>query len=85
MVRAGVINHPIKWAHSGYREIQKPPEREMDSPAGPLATLLPPVTMPDYEARISAVPGLGKRTERILGELGYSRGNICHATGSGVV
>ena len=27
MVRAGVLNHPVKWAHSGYREIQKPPER----------------------------------------------------------
>jgi putative transposase len=27
MVRAGVINHPVKWAHSGYHEIQKPPER----------------------------------------------------------
>ena len=27
MVRAGVVNHPVKWAHSGYREIQAPPER----------------------------------------------------------
>ncbi len=27
MVRAGVVNHPAEWAHSGYREIQKPPER----------------------------------------------------------
>ena len=42
----------------------------------PIATLLPPLTMPDYEARISAVPALGKRTELILGELGYSRGDI---------
>jgi hypothetical protein len=42
----------------------------------PIATLLPPLTMPDYEARISAVPALGKRTERILGELGYSRGTL---------
>ena len=59
--------------------------REMDSPAGPLATLLPPVTMPDYEARISAVPALGKRTERILGELGYSRGDIATLREAGVV
>ncbi|MGH7846921.1 MAG: transposase [Candidatus Binatia bacterium] len=27
MVRAGVINHPSNWVHSGYREIQKPPKR----------------------------------------------------------
>jgi REP element-mobilizing transposase RayT len=27
MVRAGVVNHPSKWVHSGYCEIQKPPKR----------------------------------------------------------
>ena len=27
MVRAGVVNHPADWVHSGYREIQKPPGR----------------------------------------------------------
>ena len=27
MVRAGVVNHPSKWVHSGYREIQLPPKR----------------------------------------------------------
>ena len=27
MVRAAVVNHPREWAHSGYREIQKPPQR----------------------------------------------------------
>jgi putative transposase len=27
MIRAGAVNHPSKWAHSGYREIQKPPKR----------------------------------------------------------
>src|ERR1043165_4645038 len=27
MVRAGVVNHPSNWAHSGYREIQNPPKR----------------------------------------------------------
>jgi putative transposase len=27
MVRAGMVNHPIKWMHSGYREIQDPPQR----------------------------------------------------------
>jgi putative transposase len=27
MVRAGVVDHPAEWAHSGYREIQEPPGR----------------------------------------------------------
>jgi len=27
MVRAGVVNHPTQWKHSGYREIQERPER----------------------------------------------------------
>jgi hypothetical protein len=24
MVRAGVLSHPVEWAHSGYPEIQEP-------------------------------------------------------------
>ncbi|MGH7848128.1 MAG: transposase [Candidatus Binatia bacterium] len=27
MVRAGVVNHPSNWVHSGYHEIEKPPKR----------------------------------------------------------
>jgi putative transposase len=27
MVRAGAVNHPSEWVHSGYREIQRPPKR----------------------------------------------------------
>ncbi len=27
MVRAGVVNHPQAWTHSGYNEIQTPPKR----------------------------------------------------------
>jgi putative transposase len=27
MVRAGTVNHPREWAHSGYRELQQPAER----------------------------------------------------------
>ncbi|HEY6380480.1 MAG TPA: CaiB/BaiF CoA-transferase family protein, partial [Pseudolabrys sp.] len=50
--------------------------REMGSPVGLLATLLPPVTTPDFEARIDAVPALGEHTERILSELGYGSGDI---------
>src|SRR5262249_47928000 len=27
MVRAAAVSHPVQWTHSGYREIQQPPER----------------------------------------------------------
>jgi putative transposase len=27
MVRAGVVEHPSQWLHSGYHEIQSPPKR----------------------------------------------------------
>ena len=27
MVRAGVVDHPVKWEHCGYHEIQQPPKR----------------------------------------------------------
>jgi len=59
--------------------------RRMDSPVGPLATLLPPVTMPDFEARIDAVPALGEHTEHILNELGYTSGDIVALRKAGVV
>jgi hypothetical protein len=27
MVRAGVVDHPVKWVNSGYHDIQQPPKR----------------------------------------------------------
>ena len=39
----------------------------------------------NYEARISAVPALGKHSERIFGELGQSSGDIAALREAGVV
>ena len=50
-----------------------------------LAMLLPPMTRPDYEARISAVPASGEHSERIFGGLGQSRGDIAALREAGVV
>jgi itaconate CoA-transferase len=64
------INEPEEvWQHEQFKARNR--WREMGSPAGPLPTLLPPATMPDFEARIGAVPALGEHTDRILAELGY--------------
>jgi itaconate CoA-transferase len=59
--------------------------REMDSPIGPLATLLPPVTMPDFEACLDRVPALGEHTEHILSEFDYTSGDILALRKAGVV
>ena len=78
------INTPDEvWEHPQLKARDR--WREMDSPVGLLATLLPAVTMPDFEARIDAVPALGEHTERILSELGYTSGDIVALRKAGVV
>ena len=46
--------------------------REVDSPAGPLRALLPPVSVPGREAAMGPVPALGQHTADILAELGMT-------------
>jgi itaconate CoA-transferase len=78
------INTPDEvWEHPQLKARDR--WREMDSPVGLLATLLPAVTMPDFGARIDAVPALGEHTERILSELGYTSGDIVALQKAGVV
>ena len=42
--------------------------RDIDTPAGPVRALLPPVTTPGREAAMGAVPALGQHTDSILAE-----------------
>ncbi len=76
---AGIANARINtpeevWQHPQYKARNR--WREMGSPVGPLPTLLPPATMPDFEARIDPVPAVGEHTDRILADIGYSAGDI---------
>ncbi len=57
------IAHPQLTARRRWREI--------DSPAGRIRTLVPPVQIDDVEPRLDAVPALGAHTDAILGELGF--------------
>jgi itaconate CoA-transferase len=66
------------WAHPQLSARQR--WREVDTPAGPVPTLLPPGSWPgvgddsagDGGPRLDAVPALGQHTDAILGELGLS-------------
>ena len=69
------INTPQEvWEHPQLKARNR--WREVGSPAGPLPVLLPPVTMPEFEARLDPIPAVGEHTERILGDIGYSAGEI---------
>jgi itaconate CoA-transferase len=56
--------------------------REVDSPAGPLKAILPPMTLEGFESRMDAIPDVGQHTDDVLRELGYDDAAIAelHAT-----
>ncbi len=50
--------------------------RTVDSPAGPLRALIPPVRMSGADPAMGAVPSLGEHSDRILAELGFDPATI---------
>lgn len=46
--------------------------REVDSPVGPVRSLLPPVNSRETQPRMDPIPGIGEHTEAILSELGLA-------------
>ena len=59
--------------------------REIDSPAGRLKGLLPPVIMNDAEVRMDAIPALGEHSEAILRSLGYGDTQIARLRAESVI
>ena len=59
--------------------------REVDSPAGPVRALLPPVRMTGVEPVMGAVPSLGQHTQAVLEELAFDRETIARWAESGVI
>jgi crotonobetainyl-CoA:carnitine CoA-transferase CaiB-like acyl-CoA transferase len=58
----GFSEHPQLAARQRWRDVQ--------SPAGPLRSLIPPVTSREAAFRMGPVPALGEHTEKVLTELG---------------
>ncbi|MEP6835837.1 MAG: CaiB/BaiF CoA-transferase family protein, partial [Gemmatimonas sp.] len=59
--------------------------REIDSPAGPLRALVPPVMMDALEPVMGAVPALGAHTDSILETLGYDHATIAGWRTAGII
>ncbi|MBB1031427.1 CoA transferase [Dietzia sp. SLG310A2-38A2] len=74
---AGLVDHPQLEARDRWREL--------DTPAGPVRGLLPPITYADVELPMGPVPALGQHTDAILAELaGQARGeDTRHGTSRG--
>ena len=74
---AEFIKHPQLDARGRWTEI--------DSEAGPLRALKPPVDMQGVEPVMGAVPSLGEHTQAILDELGVDRETIATWKQEGVI
>lgn len=50
--------------------------REIDTPAGPIPSLLPPAVVSGYEPPMGPVPGLGQHTDAVLSEFGCTADEV---------
>ena len=62
------IDHPQLQARGAWRQVP--------SPVGPIAALIPPVRMDGVEPVMGAIPALGEHTDAILTELRFDRDTI---------
>jgi itaconate CoA-transferase len=59
--------------------------RDVDSPAGPVRALIPPVRMEDVEPAMGAIPALGQHSKAILEELQFDGDTIATWARTGVI
>jgi len=76
---AGIANSQMSdlesvWSHPQLQARRR--WRDVDSPVGPIPALIPPAIPGDTEARMDAIPPLGRDTEAVLEEAGYTRAEI---------
>jgi itaconate CoA-transferase len=71
------------WEHPQHTARER--WRNVDSPAGPIAALAPPMILDGVEAVMGAVPALGEHTDAILGGLGYTAEQIRKLRAAGAI
>ncbi|MFZ2174740.1 MAG: CaiB/BaiF CoA-transferase family protein [Rhodococcus sp. (in: high G+C Gram-positive bacteria)] len=59
--------------------------RQIDTPAGPIPSLLPPPIISGYDPPMAAVPGLGQHTDAVLSELGLDEEDIARLREQGAI
>jgi itaconate CoA-transferase len=74
---AEFVTHPQLSARDRWRDV--------DSPVGPLAAIVPPFDLEDMPPRMGAIPEVGDHTDEILGGLGYDKEEITGLRERGVV
>jgi crotonobetainyl-CoA:carnitine CoA-transferase CaiB-like acyl-CoA transferase len=74
---ADVLTHPQLAARERWVDV--------DSPVGPVTSLLPPVTAPEWKFRTDPIPGLGEHSTGVLSWLGYAPAEIDELLCAGVV
>ena len=72
-----LIDHPQLAARDRWREVQ--------TPAGPMRTLLPPFNFADMEVPMRPIPSVGEHTDAILGELGVDSATAAKWRAKGIV
>jgi crotonobetainyl-CoA:carnitine CoA-transferase CaiB-like acyl-CoA transferase len=71
-----VLTHPQLEARERWVEV--------DSPVGPVTSLLPPIAAADWKLRTDPIPGLGEHTTSVLSWLGYGPAEIDALVHAGV-
>jgi crotonobetainyl-CoA:carnitine CoA-transferase CaiB-like acyl-CoA transferase len=74
---AEFVSHPQLAARDRWREV--------DSPAGPLRAIVPPIDLEGMPPRMEAIPDVGDHTDEVLGDLGYAPEDIARLHEQGVV
>ena len=83
---AGIANARLKDVHEVWRHPQlKARWTTMETPVGPIPTLIPPGAPKAYLPRMDPLPALGEHTDKILTELGYDQNEILRLRRDNVV
>lgn len=73
----GLIDHPQLSTRDRWREVQ--------TEAGPVRGILPPMNFRDVELPMGSVPALGQHTEAVLAELGLTEEQVERLRRAGIV